>query len=166
MRILDEITARQAVRAGLIALQWLCLTAAMGALMVRTESSVEGLIGAQFDLSYVFLGAFIAGLLLGLSITKALVLFPLVVLMCVGAGAIFVGFLFSPTWADITVRTTALENFATTRAVLYGGLMLVPAGLGALAGHLLSGMIMDYGEILSEDAAATGPSWWDTRGER
>lgn len=166
MSVRDRITARQALRIGLFSLQWICLTVAMGALMVRTEPSVEGLIGGQFDLSYVLLGAFVAGLLLGLSIPRPLVLYPLTILMCVGAGTIFVSFLFSPTWTDITVRTTALENFATTRAVLYGGLMLAPAGLGALLGNLVSGIIGPYGEILpADDDSFTGPSWWETRGE-
>lgn len=166
MNVRDRVTARQALRIGLFSLQWICLTVAMGALMVRTEPSVEGLIGAQLDLSYVFFGAFLAGLLLGLTIPQPVVLYPLTLLMCVGAGVIFVSFLFSPTWADITVRTTALENFATTRAVLYGGLMLVPAGIGALLGNLVSGIIGPYGEILPPaDDSFTGPSWWDTRGE-
>lgn len=163
---MKRLDRRQALRISLVALQWVSLTVAMGALLVRTDDSIEGLLGGQIDLSYMFFAGFAAGLFLGISVPIARVLYPLTFLMCLGAAVIYVSLLFSPTWVDITVRTGALENFATTRGLFFGGLMLVPASLGALFGHLGSGILGRHGEILRphDDESREAPSWTERRG--
>ncbi|MFW6075106.1 MAG: hypothetical protein ACOC9Y_05885 [Chloroflexota bacterium] len=162
---MERLTGRQVARIALLALQALALTIALGALLVRSDDSIEGLLGGQIDLSYLFIAGFAAGLLMGITLPIPKVLFPVTFLMCLGAASAYVALLFAPTWEGVTVRTGALETFATTRALLYLGLTLVPTWLGALFGNLGSDLLGRHGEILPphdrDDQQAA--SWWERR---
>lgn len=163
---MNECQRRQLLRGIVVAIQWLLLAVAVGALIVHADSSLEGLVSPRIGFSALFGGAFLAALLLGLTVRKAVVLYPLVLLMALASASMLSALLLAPTWSGTIGGTTALENFATTRAFLYAGLVAVPMLIGALAGNLLSNLIGDWGEILPpiRDASDEAPSWWERRG--
>ncbi len=153
---------RTLARIALLAVQWLGLTVAIGATLVRADSAMVASIGGSVGLWTVGLVAIVAGLLLGLSVPDARLLYPLAFLMCAGAAGCLVLLVYSPAWAGAIERTVTLDNFATTRGVLYTGLLLLPVGIGALTGQLLSGSLATHGEILEPDNGEDAPrSWWD-----
>lgn len=140
------------LRIAIVALQWLMLTTALGALVVYSSDALEGFISPNLEGGFMFFGAFVFAFLLGTSIDSFKVLMPLAVLMCLGASFIFVMVVFAPTFAEVTIRTTQLENYATTRAFLFTLLMFLPAVVGAGFGNLASGYLRD--DILSGDTGA------------
>lgn len=164
MRTIPTPTRTQFIRTGLIALQWIMLTLALGAIVVYSADSLEGYISPNIDASFLFLGAFVGAFILGTSIESFKVLMPLAVLMCIGASLVFVMVLFAPSFADITVRTTSLENYAATRVFLFSTLMFLPAVVGAGFGNLAGGYLRD--DVLGPDASSHGvdhSSWYERR---
>lgn len=138
-----HLSRRTLIRVGIVALQWVLLTLALGAVVVYSADSLRAFIEPNLDGSFVFLGAFIAAFILGMSIESFKVLMPLAVLMCVVAAIIFAMVLFAPTFADVTVRTNSLENYAWTRVFLFTVLMFLPAVVGAGFGNLAGGYVRD-----------------------
>lgn len=162
-----NITRRQFFRAAVITVQWLLLTVALGALVVYSSDTFEGYISPNLESGFMFFGAFIMAFLLGTSIESFKVLMPLAVLMCAGAAFIFIMVVFAPTFAEITVLTTQLQNYATTRAFLFTVLMFLPAVVGAGFGNLASGYLRD--DVLADDrdarSASTSRSWHERRND-
>lgn len=162
---MPKFRRNQLLRAGLVALQWLLLTVALGAVVVYCSDALEGFISPNLESGFMFFGAFVLAFLLGISIESFKVLMPLAVLMCVGASIIFVMVVFSPTYAEITIRTVQLENYATTRAFLFTALMFLPAVVGAGLGNLAGGWFGD--NVLADDpegaSYAASSSWYERR---
>lgn len=155
----------QAKRIVLIAVQWLCLTAGIGALLVRVDAALVSSIGGEVGIGSVGLVALLAGFLLGLSVPEPKALYPLAFLMCVSASLFVMGLVYAPVLAGTIERTTTLDNFALTRGLLYTGLLLAPVGIGAVAGQLLSSTLAKHGELLRpEPDDFDRASWWDQSG--
>lgn len=155
---------RIAIRLGLVTLQWIMLTAALSAIVVFSADSLRGFIEPNLDGSFVFLGAFIAAFVLGMSIESFKVLMPLAILMCLVASIVFAMVLFAPSFAGVTVRTNSLENYAATRVFLFTVLMFLPALVGAGFGNLAGGFIRD--DVLGPDDTHDGvdrTSWYERR---
>ena len=167
MKRIGSLTRNQLLRIGLVTLQWLLLTFALGAAVIYSSDALDGFVTPNLDSAYVFFGAFVAAFLLGISIESFRVLMPVVVLMCAGASVIFVLVVFAPTYAEVTIRTTQLENYATTRAFLFTVLMFLPAVVGAGFGNLASGFFRD--DVLSDGEEATNVaasnSWYARRSQ-
>lgn len=164
METIRKPTRRELTRAGIVALQWLCLTLALGAVVVYASDGLEGYITPHLDGGLMFVGAFVAAFLLGLTIDSFKLLLPLAALMCVGAAFIFVLVLFAPSFAEVTVRTTALGNYAATRMLLYSVLMFLPAVVGAGLGNLISDHLSD--NVLGPERLRGGvdqTSWYARR---
>lgn len=152
---------RRVVRAALIAGQWFVLSVFLGAALVRTERTFEGLISPRYDSSTVFIAAFIAALLLGLTIESPRILFPAVFLMCLAAAGLFILVTYVPAWEGTILRTRALDNFAINRSLVLLLLMTFPAAIGAVSGYFLGGLFDARHEVLgSETEPDTDPSWW------
>lgn len=164
---MNERRRRQLLRGVVVAIQAILLTIAVGALIVHADNSLEGLVTPRISFTPLFGGAFLAAVLMGLTVRKPIVLYPLVLLMSLGAASMLTALLLAPTWSGTIGRTNALENFATTRAFLFAGLVAVPMLIGALAGNLLSNLVGEWGEILPpiRDSADEMPSWWERRGD-
>lgn len=162
---MNERQRRQLLRGVVVTVQCILLTIAIGALIVHADTSLEGLITPRISFTLLFGGAFLAAVLLGLTIRKPIVLYPLMLVMSLASASMLAAVLLAPTWSGAIVRTNALENFATTRAFLFAGLVAVPMLIGALVGNLLSNVVGDWGEILPpiRDSANEAPSWWDRR---
>lgn len=167
MTSIRKITRRQLLRIGIIALQWLLLTIALGAVVVYSSDALEGFITPNLESGFMFFGAFVFAFLMGISIESFKVLMPLAVLMCIGASIVFIMVVFSPTYAEVTIRTTQLENYATTRAFLFTVLMFLPAVVGAGFGNLAGGYFRD--DVLSDDQdadnRAASTSWYERRNQ-
>ena len=162
---MPEVNRRTLARVGLVALHWVLLTVALGALVTYSADSLRAFIEPNLDGSLLFVGAFIAAFILGTTIDSLKVLIPL----AVTAAMIFAMVLFAPTFADVTVRTNSLENYAATRVFLFSVLMFLPAVVGAGAGNLASGYIRD--DVLGPDdeLGVDETSWYARRsgtGER
>ena len=167
MTSMRKITRHQLLRIGIIALQWFLLTVALGAVVVYSSDALEGYITPNLESGFMFFGAFVFAFLLGISIESFKLLMPLVVLMCVGASIVFMMVVFSPTYAEVTIRTIQLENYATTRAFLFTVLMFLPAVVGAGFGNLAGGYFRD--DILTGDQEAanraSAQSWYERRSQ-
>lgn len=153
-----------AIRVALISLQWVLLTLALGAVVVYSADSLRSFIEPNLDGSMVFVAAFITAFLLGMSIDSFKVLMPLAVLMCLTAAMVFAMVLFAPSFADVTVRTNSLENYAATRVFLFTVLMFLPAIVGAGFGNLAGGYLRD--DILGPENEYDGvdqSSWYVRR---
>lgn len=158
----DSLFRRHAGRTSVIALagiQWLLLTVALGAMVIYTDRSLEGLLGLHIEGGYAFFGAVLIGFLLGATIEHTKALITLSFLSCVGAAAMYVALLLLPVWTDTIIGTTGLENFATTRALLYFGLAVIPVSMGALGGRLIGPMIPG-GDRLADPRDKDQHLWW------
>ena len=166
MKAIRKPTRRQLARVGILALQWLLLTIALGAVVVYSADSFEGHITPNLDGSLIFLGAFVAAFVLGMSVESFKVLMPLTLLMIFGAGLVFVFVLFAPSYAEVTIRTTALENHAATRVFLFSALMFLPAVVGAGFGNLAGGYFQDniLGPLDQQDGVDMS-SWYARRNQ-
>jgi len=165
MSRLPRITRRTIARIGLVTVQWILLTIALGAVVVFSSDSLREFIEPTLDGSLIFFAAFIAAFVLGMSIESFKVLMPLAILMCFGASLVFAMVLLSPTFADVTVRTNSLENYAATRVFLFTVLMGLPALVGAGFGNLAGGFVRD--DILGPEDQVDGvdrSSWYERRG--
>lgn len=160
---MPKITRPLLVRLGLVVLHWILLTIALGAVIVYSADSLQAFLSPTLDGSLIFVGAFVAALLLGISIESFKVLMPATVVMCFVASMIFVMVLFGPTFVDVTVRTNALENYAATRVFLFMVLMFLPAIVGAGIGNFIGGYLRDdiYGP--GEPDQIDNTSWFEQR---
>jgi Na+/glutamate symporter len=159
-----RIERRTLLRAALIAGQWLLLTIALGAVIVRTERTFEGLISPRYDSSSVFIAAFLAALLLGITISSPRALAVAVALLCIGASGLFILLLYIPAWEGTILRTEALDNFALDRGMVLTLLLALPASIGALGGWFLGAAFSPTQEVFPPDKpAGTEPSWWSRR---
>lgn len=141
------------------AIQWVLLTFALGTMIIYTDRSLEGLLGFHLDSGYAFIGGLLVGFLMGATIERARALVPMVFFSCAGAAGVYVALLLYPTWTGKLVQTVGLENFATTRAILYFGLAAVPVSLGAMAGRLF-GAMLPGGDLLRRSDGADRAGWW------
>jgi len=166
--MLKRLDRRVALKLGITALVWTMLTATLGAAVVHSSTTFRGLITPNLDGSVFFIAAFLLSALLGLLIEPPKVLLPLTALMCLVGAALFAVVYFSPSWAGITVRTTAAENFATTRVMLFFALMILPGMVGAMLGNLAGGFLNPRQELLRDPAALQEEqsTWWATRQRR
>ena len=150
---------------GIAILQWVLLTIALGVMMVYTDRSMEGLLGLHLDSAVAFLGATIVGYLLGATINHIKLLTLMVTVSCAAAAGIYVALLFYPVWTGTLVHTVGLENFASTRALLYFGLSMVPVSFGAFIGHLTAGWVPG-GDLLKRSRVSSEATWWLERPSR
>ncbi len=149
-------------RIGLIVagtLIWTACTMALGTLVIHTDQSLRGILGFHIDGGYAFVGATLIGFILGVTFERPSVLVPLTLLCCAGGAAMYAALLFTPVWTGVLIQTTGLENFASTRALLYFGLAIIPLSMGAVAGRLL-GTLIPGGDLLAEPRGAYSERWW------
>lgn len=153
------------MKAGIITLQWLLLTISLGAVVVYSSDALDGLLSAKLDGSLIFFAAFIAAFILGMSIDSFKVLMAVSILMCLGASIVFAIVVLAPTYAGVTIRTTQLENYITTRMFLFVALMFLPAVVGAGFGNLAGGYIGDDmpEDDLQKRGAPSRDSWYERR---
>lgn len=142
-----------------VGVQWVLLTLALGTMIIYADRSLEGLIGFHLDSGYAFIGGALIGFLMGATVERTRALIPMVFMCCATASGIYVALLFYPVWTGTLVHTVGLENFATTRALLYFGLSAVPVSIGAMAGRLL-GPLIPGGDLLRRSDGADRPAWW------
>ncbi|TVR75639.1 MAG: hypothetical protein EA415_03300 [Sphaerobacteraceae bacterium] len=163
---MTDRTKRVIIRAGAIGLQWIGLTIALGALVMRADASYSELITPSFGAAPVFFGAMIAGFLLGLTIESPRFLAPLVILMCMVASG-FVGILtYAPVVDGILIRTPALDNYVSQRVILMTLIMIMAVIPSTVAGTLLGGNLRVRQEIAPhpEDLAVDDEvPWWEQR---
>lgn len=146
-----------AVAAG--AVQWVLLTTALGAIIIYADMSLEGLIGFHLDSGLAFIGAGIIGFLMGATIENTKALLSMVVLSCICASGMYVALLYYPVWTGVLVGTVGLENFATTRGLLYFCLAIIPMSIGGMAGRLTS-TFLPGGDLLSRTSDNSERRWW------
>lgn len=139
--------------------QWLLLTIALGAIVIHTDRSLEGMIGFHLDGGYAFLGAILIGFLMGAAVERTKALVVMVFLSCVCASGMYVALLYYPVWTGKLVETIGLENFATTRALLYFVLASIPTALGAMAGRL-AGSFIPGGDLRTKASDRSETRWW------
>jgi hypothetical protein len=157
---------RVVIRATAIGLQWIGLTVALGALVMRADASYSELITPSFGAAPVFFGAVIAGFLLGLTIESPRYLTPLVILMCMVSSG-FVGILsYAPVVDGILIRTPSLDNYVSQRVILMSLIMLMAVIPSTVAGNLLGGNLRIRQEIAphpeSFEVEQEVP-WWEQR---
>lgn len=151
--------SKRNIAIGFAILQWLLLTFALGTMIIYTDQSMEGLLGYQLDSGYAFFGAIVIGFLIGATIERTKLLIIMVILTCVAAAGLYMAILYFPVWTGTIVHTVGLQNFASTRAMLYFGLAGVPVALGALTGRLL-GPLIPGGDLLRRVKPEDAPRWW------
>jgi hypothetical protein len=159
-------STRTIIRAIAIGLQWLALTSALGALVVRSDQSYEQLISPHFGALPVFIGALIAGFLLGLTIESPRWLAPLVILMALGS-AMFVGVLaYAPVVDGILMRTASLDNYVAQRVILMALILLIVSVPSAVGGNLIGGNLNVRQEIAPHPHDLHDGNevpWWEQR---
>lgn len=163
---MPSIDSRQIARAVLLALHWCLLTVAVGAVVVHSAPSLEGMVTPTIEGSYLFVAAFVASVLLGLTLTSPKVALPLSLLMCLVAASFFAAIMYAPARAGVTVWTQALENFVTTRVLFYLFLMFLPAMIGAFLGTAFGGMLSERHDLLHDqpdETAQVDRPWWERR---
>jgi len=99
---------------------------------------------------------------MGATVERSRTLILMAFLSCVAASGFYVSVLFYPVWTGTLVQTVGLENFASTRALLYFGITAVPVSLGAMLGHLLAKTIPG-GDLLRRSDDANRYEWWLSR---
>ncbi len=145
----------------LIAAQWLLLTLAITGGMVRGSNALRDYVSPNLSDGWLTAGAFVAGLLLGLTIISPKVLFPLVITMCMVAAVIFGLVIYMPAWQGTLFRSTTLANYAQQQALFLGVWTTAPAVIGALIGYLLSGNIRRALEIRRDGPDTDHVPWWE-----
>jgi hypothetical protein len=159
-------TKRIAVRAVAIGVQWIFLTIALGSLVMRSDTSFADLISPHLGAAPMFVGAFVASMLLGLTVESPRYLAPLTLLMCLCSAA-FIGVLtYAPVVDGVLVRTTGLDNYVTQRVLIVTILLIMAAIPGATMGNLLGAYLNIRQEVMPhpEDLVSeTEIPWWDRR---
>ena len=145
----------------LIAAQWLLLTLAIAAGMARSSIALHDYVSPNLSDGWLTAGAFLAGLLLGLTVISPKVLFPLVISMSMVAAAIFGLVIYMPAWQGTLFRSTTLANFAQQQALFLGVWTMVPAIIGAMIGYLVSGNIRRALEIRRDGPDTEHVPWWE-----
>lgn len=150
----------------LIAIQWLLLTVAIASAMVRSSIALRDYVSPNLSDGWLTAGAFLAGLLLGLTVISPKVLFPLALAMCLVAATMFGLVIYMPAWQGTLFRSTTLANFAQQQALFLGAWSAAPALFGALIGYLLSGGIRRALEVRHDGPDPDHVPWWErpTRG--
>jgi hypothetical protein len=142
--------------------QWLALTLALAAVVVRSSAATSGLIDPHLDGSWVIIVAFLTALLLGITVESPKVLALLVTLMLLGAVAALAALVMLPVWEGVVADSPGIRNYAINQLVVVPLLMAIPAGFGALCGNLLRRLLGAHGELLAPDRdEVTSPAWWD-----
>lgn len=163
------LNRRTLVRAAAIGLQWLFLAIALGSLVMRSDTSFSDVVTPHLGAAPMFVGAVIAGALLGLTIESPKVLAPLVVVLCVvSAGAIGV-MAYAPVVDGVQVRTTFLDNFVSQRVLIVSIILSIGAVPGSVGGNLL-GAYLDFRQEIMPDpnelATSQEVPWWERRREQ
>jgi hypothetical protein len=96
---------------------------------------------------------------MGATVERTKTLIAMIIASSVAGAGIYVTLLFFPVWTGKLVQTVGLENFATTRGLLYFGIASVPMALGGLFGRLL-GPSLPGGDLLSRQKRADEHRWW------
>jgi hypothetical protein len=158
---------RTMIRALCIGLQWIAVTTVVGALAIRSDVAFERLITPHLGAGVMFVGAFVGAALLGLTVESPKALGALVLAMCVVSASFVALVLYAPVWEGIIVRTTALDNLATQRAMILALLMAMAALPGAALGNLAGGWLNPRHEILADprDVGAEEQPWWERRSQ-
>lgn len=153
---------RRALRITLAAAQWVLLTSALAAVIVRASSATSGLVMLHLDGSWIPIAAFLTALLIGITIESPRILGLLVIVMwLVAAGAIAL-LTMLPVWEEIIPGTSAITNYAINQLVVLPLVTSLPGAFGALCGNLLRRLLAGWQEILPpEDAQQSTPGWWD-----
>lgn len=160
---------RTLIRAAVIGVQWLFLVFALGSLVMRSDTSFSDVVSPHLGAAPMFIGAIVAGALLGLTIESPKTLAPLVVLLCVvSAGAIGV-LAYAPVIDGVQVRTTFLDNFVSQRVLIVSMILAIGAVPGSVGGNLL-GAYLDFRQEIMPDPADLASSrevpWWERRSEQ
>ena len=154
------------VRALAIGLQWIALTIALGAVVMRAEDSYSEIISPTFGPASVFLAAAIAAFLLGLTVESPRYLAPMVILMAI-TSASFIGVLsYAPVVDGVLVRTASLDNWVSQRVILMALIMIMAMIPSSVAGNLLGGFLRVRQEIAPhpEDLEVNHEvPWWEQR---
>lgn len=145
----------------LVAAQWLLLTLAIAGGMARSANALRDYVSPNLGDGWLTAGAFLAGLLLGLTVISPKVLFPLVITMCLVAATIFGLVIYMPAWQGILFRSTMLANYAQQQALFLGIWTTVPAVIGALIGYLLAGSVRRALEIRRDGPDDDHVPWWE-----
>lgn len=145
----------------LIAGQWLLLTLAVAGTMVRSSIALRDYVSPNLSDGWLAAVAFVAGLLLGMTVLSPKVLFPLALLMSLGAATIFGLVLYMPAWQGTLFRSTTLANFAQQQSLFVAIWTAAPALIGALIGYLASGSIRRALEIRRDGPAVEHIPWWE-----
>jgi hypothetical protein len=157
---------RTLIRVLAIALQWVGVTTALGALAIRSDISFERFITPHWGAAPVFLGAFVGAFLLGLTLESPKALGALALLMCFVAAS-FVGIvLYAPVWDGTILRSNALDNFVSQRVLVLAMLMVMAALPGAAGGNLVGGWLDIRQEIMVDPRDLPDPNdepWWEQR---
>lgn len=159
-------TQRIIVRSIAIGVEWLALTIALGSLVMRSDRSYDQLISPHFGAFPMFLGALVAGFLLGLTVESPRILAPLVIALALGA-AMFVGVLaYAPVADGLLLRTAALDNYVSQRVILMFLILLIVSIPAAVGGNLLGTNLRVRQEIAPhpEDLEHEHETpWWEQR---
>jgi hypothetical protein len=116
----DTTRARRKSTVGywlLIAAQWLLLMLAIAGGMARSANALRDYVSPNLGDGWLTAGAFLAGLLLGLTVISPKALFPLVITMCLVAAVIFGLIVYMPAWQGTLFRSTTLANYAQQQAL-------------------------------------------------
>jgi hypothetical protein len=159
-------TQRIIIRVTVIGLQWVALTTALGSLVMRSDQSYSQLISPHLGAVPVFLGALVAGFLLGLTVESPKYLAPLVITMAIGA-AMFIGILvYAPVVDGILLRSPSLDNYVSQRVILLALILIIVSIPAAVGGNLLGGYMNIRQEIAPhpEDLEYEQETpWWEQR---
>ena len=153
--------SRQSLRIGLVAGQWLFLTIALAAVVVRSSSATSGVIEPHLDGSWVIIAAFLTAFLLGITVASVKALAPLAALMWLIAAGALALVVMLPVWDGVIPSNDALTNYAINQLVVLPLLMALPGGFGALCGNLVRHLLGGWQELLPPpNTESERQAWW------
>jgi hypothetical protein len=141
---------RRGWRVAIVAAQWLLLTAALAAVVVRASSATRGVIDPHLDGSWIVITAFLTALLLGVTIEHVRVLVLLAALMCLLAASVLAILVMTPAWDGVLPRHAGLRNYAINQVIVLTIVMWLPAGFGVLCGNLGRRLLGRWQEMLPD----------------
>ncbi len=163
---MNDRQKRILIRAFAIGLQWIALTIALGAIVMRAEDSYSEIVSPTFGAAAVFFAAAIAGFLIGLTVESPRYLAPLVILMAIVSSA-FIGVIsYAPVADGILVRTASLDNWVSQRVILMALIIIMAMIPTSVAGNLIGGYLRVRQEIAPhpEDLEVENEvPWWEQR---